>query len=156
MSKISWEALAFETRVIARDLMRRNFLDMKLFAEYQDIENQLLNRFRRLSKQSNLSEEEVKKLTAKCNESFQTIRTRLEHMDPERQLDVQNKFYAAQKEHLNLRLQELEKYLEEGLGVDPKHNNLLTPHNKVRLLQGEIEMLKGRLADIDRKQAALA
>ncbi|MCB1074407.1 MAG: hypothetical protein KDK59_02630 [Simkania sp.] len=156
MSKISWEALAFETRVIARDLMRRNFLDMKLFAEYQDIENQLLNRFRRLSKQSNLSEEEVKKLTAKCNESFQTIRTRLEHMDPERQLDVQNKFYAAQKEHLNLRLQELEKYLEEGLGVDPKHDNLLTPHNKVRLLQGEIEMLKGRLADIDRKQAALA
>ncbi|CCB89798.1 hypothetical protein [Simkania negevensis] len=156
MSKISWEALAFETRVIARDLMRRNFLDMKLFAEYQDIENQLLNRFHRLSKQSNLSEEEVKKLTAKCNESFQTIRTRLEHMDPERQLDVQNKFYAAQKEHLNLRLQELEKYLEEGLGVDPKHDNLLTPHNKVRLLQGEIEMLKGRLADIDRKQAALA
>ena len=77
-------------------------------------------------------------------------------MDPERQLDVQNKFYAAQKEHLNLRLQELEKYLEEGLGVDPKHDNLLTPHNKVRLLQGEIEMLKGRLADIDRKQAALA
>lgn len=156
MSKISWEALAFETRVIARDLMRRNFLDMKLFAEYQDIENQLLSRFHRLSKQSNLSEEEVKKLTAKCNESFQTIRTRLEHMDPERQLDVQNKFYAAQKEHLNLRLQELEKYLEEGLGVDPKHDNLLTPYNKVRLLQGEIEMLKGRLADIDRKQAALA
>ncbi|WP_420422125.1 hypothetical protein [Simkania sp.] len=156
MSKISWEALAFETRVIARDLMRRNFLDMKLFSEYQDIENQLLKRFHRLSKQSNLSEEDVKNLTTKCNESFQIIRARLEYMDPERQLDVQNKFYAAQKEHLTIRLKELEKCLEEGLGVDPRHDNLMTPHNKVRLLESEIETLKGRLADIDRKQAALA
>ena len=155
MSKISWEALAFETRVIARDLLRRNFLDMKQFSEYQDIENQLLKRFHRLSKQSDMSQDEVRELTSKCNESFQTIRARLRHMNPETQLDVQNKFYAAQREHLTLRLQELEKRLEEGLGVDPEHDNLFTPHNKVRVLESEIETLKGRLADIDSKEAAL-
>jgi len=155
MSRIPWEALAFETRVIARDLIRRNFLDMKQFSEYQEIENQLLRRFHRLSQHTDLSEEEVRELTAKCNESFQTIRARLRHMNPERQLDVQNKFYAAQREHLTLRLQELEKSLEEGLGVDPKHSNLFTPHNKVRVLESEIETLKGRLADIERKEAAL-
>jgi len=156
MSRISWEALAFESGIIASDLSSKSFLPKKDWESYQEAANQLVKRFDRLSSvPPSLKAREIKQLRAQCHSAIETIRVRLEYFHPDKKSDVKRKFYDTQIEHLHLRLGQLKESLDEGLGFQSDHQNLYTPHNKRRLIKSEIKVLEGRIADIQRKQAAL-
>ena len=100
MSRISWEALAFESGTIASDLSSKNFLTTNDWVDYKEAATELAKRFQRLSSNAlSLNTREIKQLRAKCNSAIETIRVRLAYFHPEKKSDVKSKFYDTQIKH---------------------------------------------------------
>ncbi|MCB1109428.1 MAG: hypothetical protein KDK64_00455 [Chlamydiia bacterium] len=143
-SLTKWKALAFESELIAKDVLSKEFLSDELFQSY--------------SKQVQRLKVEVEGLEAlqsdPIRKNLEVIETRLRILNPEHRIQTNFEFFTRKISHFQSRLELLKESLE---AFNAEYTNLSMHHVKRAAIEQEIALLESQLSDaVNQREALLA
>jgi len=142
--KTKWKALAFESELIAKDVLSKEFLSEEL---YQSYTAQVLR-----------LEAEVSKINthncAPIRKNLEVIETRLRVLNPEHRIQTNFEFFTRKIYHFQGRLELLKESLEV---FEEEYSNLSIQHVKRSAIEKEIALIEAQLQDtVSQREALLA
>ena len=130
--KTKWKALAFESELIAKDVLKKEFLSEELYQSYTD-------------QAIRLGMEVGKINTHDCvpiQKNLEVIRTRLRVLNPEHRIQTNFEFFTRKIYHFQSRLELLKESLE---AFEKEYSNLSIQHVKRFALEEEIALMEAQL-----------
>ena len=139
-----WKALAFESELIAKDVLNKEFLSDDLFQSY--------------SKQMQRLKVEAERLeipqSGPIRKNLEVIETRLRVLNPEHRIQTNFEFFTRKISHFQSRLELLKERLK---AFDSGYTNLSVHHVKRAAIEQEIALLENQLSDaVNQREALLA
>ena len=142
--KTRWKALAFESELIAKDVLNKEFLSEELYQSY--------------AAQAMRLEVEVSKINAHdctpIRKNLEVIETRLRVLNPEHRIQTNFEFFTRKIYHFQSRLELLKESLE---AFEKAYPNLSMHHVKRSAIEKEIAIIEAQLQDtVNQREALLA
>ena len=142
--KTKWKALAFESELIAKDVLNKEFLSEELYQSY--------------TSQAIRLEVEVNRMSAydctPIRKNLEVIETRLRVLNPEHRIQTNFEFFTRKISHFQSRLELLKESLE---AFEETYSNLSIHHVKRSAIEKEIELIEIQIQDtINQREALLA
>ncbi len=142
--KTKWKALVFESELIAKDVLNKEFLSEELYQSY--------------AAQAMRLEVEVSKINTHdftpIRKNLEVIETRLRVLNPEHRIQTNFEFFTRKIYHFQSRLELLKESLE---AFEEAYPNLSMHHVKRSAIEKEIALIETQLQDtVNQREALLA
>jgi len=142
--KTKWKALAFESELIAKDVLKKEFLSEELYQSYTDQAIRLGMEVGKINTHD----------CAPIQKNLEVIRTRLRVLNPEHRIQTNFEFFTRKIYHFQSRLELLKESLE---AFEEEYSNLSIQHVKRFALEEEIALMEAQLQDtVNQREALLA
>lgn len=144
--QMKWKALAFESEMISKAVLTKEFLPEDLWKSYRD---QILRLKHRMEK---LSQGKSSSLHEHLQEKFSKIEGRLKFLNPENRIQINFEFFTKKIHYFKNRLDFLNQSLET---LDKGYSHLGTIQSKRAQVEKEITLLEKSLTDVHMQREAL-
>jgi hypothetical protein len=142
--KTKWKALSFESELIAKDVLKKEFLSEELYQTYADQAIRLGMEVGKISTHD----------CAPIQKNLEVIRIRLRVLNPEHRIQTNFEFFTRKIYHFQSRLELLKESLE---AFEEEYSNLSIQHVKRFALEEEIALMEAQLQDtVNQREALLA
>lgn len=144
--QMKWKALAFESEMISKVVLTKEFLPEDLWKSYRDQVSRLKCRMEKLSQGKRSS------LQKHLQEKFFKIEGRLKFLNPENRIQINFEFFTKKIHYFKNRLDFLNQSLES---IDRVYPHVGTTQSKRAQVEKEINLLEKSLTDAHRQREAL-
>lgn len=138
-----WKALSFESELISKDILNKEFLPDELWKSYREQVTRLKVRMAELGESP---------YESSLKEKFVQIEARLRFLHPENRIQTNFEFFTRKIHYFKNRLAYLNECLES---FENGYNNLATIQCKRAQVEREISMLEKSLVDTECQREAL-
>lgn len=143
---MTWKALAFESELICKAVLTKEFLPENLWESYKNQVSRLKSRMEQLHEVQDSS------IHKHLRNKFSQIEERLKFLNPENRIQVNFEFFTKKIHYFKNRLERLRDSL---LALSNTHPSSKYIQFKRLQIEQEIKVLEQSLADTDKQREAL-